>query len=104
MEEDLINAIKSNKIFSSLNDEGIQKVLPKFIKMELQPSETESAIRYELPSDFERMIDVTPDFGMPNAAITYETKEGNVKTRLYNIPRGRHNIEWIRPNSTNENK
>lgn len=40
MEEDLLKAIKINKIFSSLNDEGIQKILPQFIKMELQPNET----------------------------------------------------------------
>lgn len=40
MEEDLINAIKTNKIFSSLNDEAIQKLLPKFIKLELRPPET----------------------------------------------------------------
>src|SRR5579872_5767116 len=40
MEDDLINAIKNNKIFSSLNEEGIQKVLSKFTRMELKPSET----------------------------------------------------------------
>src|SRR5579862_7191944 len=40
MEEDLINAIKNNKIFSSLNEESIQKVLPQFTKMELKKSET----------------------------------------------------------------
>ncbi len=40
MEEDLINAIKNNKIFSSLTDEGIEKVLPKFIRMELNSSAT----------------------------------------------------------------
>ncbi|HSW69411.1 MAG TPA: patatin-like phospholipase family protein [Gammaproteobacteria bacterium] len=40
MEEDLINAIKANKIFSSLNDEGVQKVLAKFTRMELNQSET----------------------------------------------------------------
>jgi NTE family protein len=40
MEEDLINAIKNNKIFSSLDEEGIQKVSQKFAKMELKPPET----------------------------------------------------------------
>ena len=35
MEEDLINAIKNNKIFSSLNDGDIRKILNKFTKMKL---------------------------------------------------------------------
>ncbi len=40
MEEDLVNALKQNKIFSALNDEGIQATLPKFTKLELKPHET----------------------------------------------------------------
>ncbi len=40
MKEDLISVIRNNKIFSSLNEEGIQKVLPQFVRMELKRAET----------------------------------------------------------------
>lgn len=40
MEEDLVKTLKQNKIFSVLNDEGIQTILPQFNKLELKQHET----------------------------------------------------------------
>ncbi len=40
MEDELINTLKTNKIFSSLGEEGIQNASAKFTRIELLPSET----------------------------------------------------------------
>jgi len=40
MEETLADAIRANKIFSSIHEEGIQTILPKFTRVELKRLET----------------------------------------------------------------